>query len=275
MRLSALLASLTLVAILFAGCSGGDGDGDATTSSSSSSSASASSTGSSTSRSSTASSTGSASSTSTGSSAENKAPTGSVSAAINGTNATFTLTGADPDDDSLVWELEFGDGAKANGTSLPASITHEYPASANYTANYTVTDGQDRADYNVTVTITGGGAAVQSASTKWMAASTGCAAEYERIPPAAQAGNRVYGLVEVDPATVGLTYTAVIAWTAGPLALGADVSFYDAAGAFVEGNLVDGGPPVTLTGVVPDGAAFAVFTMCDIVNEASATYVVA
>jgi hypothetical protein len=276
MRLSALLATLTLVALLFAGCSADKGGDGTSTSSSSSASKTTSATGSSTSKSSTGTTT-SSSTTSTGAAA-NQAPTGSISAAVNGTNVTFSLTGADADGDDLSWELAFGDSsAKATGNALPTNLTHTYSA-GNYTANFTVTDGKEPRSFNVSVAITAGGGgsgAIQSAAVSWNAAFSGCAAEYERIPPAAAAGNAVYGLVEVDAATIGLTYTAVIDWTAGPIALGADVSFYDADGAFVEGNLVDGGPPVTLTGTVPAGAAFAVFTMCDAVAEASATYVVA
>lgn len=56
--------------------------------------------------------------------------------------------------------------------------------------------------------------------------------------------------------------------------MGADISFYDADGAFVDGTLVSGSPPVTMTGTVPTGAAFAVFTLCDAVDAAEATYTV-
>lgn len=152
MRTPALLAVLAILAVSFAGCSdGGDGEGDGTSSSSSSS---ASSTSTSTSRSST-STTRSSTSTSTGPAA-NKAPTGSLSASVNGTNATFKLTGSDPDKDALVWDLEFGDGNSTNGTTLPANVTHSYMnRTGNITANFTITDGKNPVTYNVTITLGG------------------------------------------------------------------------------------------------------------------------
>lgn len=274
MRLSALLASLTFLALAFAGCSGGgDDDGKGTTTSGSSSSASSSSA-----TSSSASSSGtttSATSTSTGPEA-NQPPTGGVSAVVNGTNATFSLTGTDADGDELSWELDYGDGsAKATGTELPANTTHQYVA-GNYTAQFTLSDGEETRAFNVTLAIgaAAGSAPLQAAAVSWNAGFAGCAAEYPQIPPVADAGNAFYGLVEVDAATIGFTYTAVIDWAEGPLALGADIAFYDADGAYIDGNLVSGGPPITATGTVPAGAVFAVLTMCDGAAEASATYVV-
>lgn len=154
MRIPAFLAILTISAMALAGCSGdGDGDGDSTTSSSSSSRSSTSAT--STSGSSSSSST-SSSSTSTGPS--NSPPTGSISVSVNGTNATFNMTGSDPDGDTFVWDLTFGDGNATNGTTLPANVTHQYSANltGNLTINYTITDGQDSTTYNVTITLGGG-----------------------------------------------------------------------------------------------------------------------
>ena len=156
MRILAFLAILTVSAMALAGCSGdGGGDGDATSSSSSSSRNSSSAT--STSRSSSISSSGSASSTSSGAPAENRAPTGSISVEVNGTNATFTLTGSDPDGDTLVWDLAFGDGSTANGTSLPAVVNHTF-AVGNYTAEYVLTDGTDPVAYDLLVTVAASGA---------------------------------------------------------------------------------------------------------------------
>lgn len=162
MRLTALLAALTFLTLAFAGCSDGGGDGEDTTTSSTSTSASA--TTSSSSSSSSASATTSASSSSTETSGpSNSPPTGSISASVNGTNVTFTLTGSDPDGDTLVWELDFGDGQKEDGTTLPATVEHVY-AVGNYTANFTVTDGTDPKTYDVEVAVAalaGGGAGGQ------------------------------------------------------------------------------------------------------------------
>lgn len=155
MRTLALMATLTMVALAFAGCSGdGDGDGD---SSSSSSSTSRSSSSSSTSTSRSATSTTSSTSTSTGPS--NRAPSGSISVAVNGTNATFALTGSDPDGDTLVWDLTFGDGNSTNGTSLPTNVTHIYSAAGNFTANFTITDGKSPVTYDLVVPVASGGSA--------------------------------------------------------------------------------------------------------------------
>jgi hypothetical protein len=153
MRTLALLAALTTVAMAFAGCSDGGGDGDSSTTSSSAS-GTASATGSSTSRSAT--STGSATSTSSGSTPQNRAPAGSISVAVNGTNATFTLTGSDPDGDTIVWDLAYGDGNGTNATSLPANVTHAYPSTGNFTANFTITDGASPVTYDVVLNVTGG-----------------------------------------------------------------------------------------------------------------------
>ncbi|MHB1260579.1 MAG: PKD domain-containing protein [Thermoplasmatota archaeon] len=155
MRTLALLATLTIVAMAFAGCTG-DGNGDGDSSSSSSSTSRSSSTSTSTSRSAT-STTGSSTTTSTGPS--NRAPSGSISVAVNGTNATFALTGSDPDGDTIVWDLTFGDGNSTNGTALPTNVTHVYSASGNFTANFTVTDGKSPVTYDLVVPVAGGGSA--------------------------------------------------------------------------------------------------------------------
>jgi hypothetical protein len=154
MRLTAVLAIACLVALAFAGCSGKDKDGGATSSSSSSSRSSTSATSSSTSHSATSTST-SSSSTSTG--PTNHAPTGAISAVLNGTAATFNLTGTDADGDSLVWDLDFGDGNATNGTALPTVATHTYVnVTGNVTVIFAMTDGQAPVSYNVTLNLTGG-----------------------------------------------------------------------------------------------------------------------
>jgi hypothetical protein len=155
MRLTAVLALACLLALAFAGCSGKDKDGGTSSSSTSSSHSSSSATTTSASSSSTS---HSSSSTSTGPQ-PNRAPTGSISALVNGTLATFTLNGTDPDGDALTWHLAFGDGNSTNGTSVPATLDHNYTApSGNLTVHYTLTDGKSPVTYNVTLNMTGGGA---------------------------------------------------------------------------------------------------------------------
>lgn len=165
MRLTAVLAITCLVALAFAGCSGKDKDGGATSSSSSSSRSSSSATSSSSSHSSTGTTTSSSSSTSTGPS--NSPPTGSISAVTNGTLAAFTLNGTDPDGDALSWTLAFGDGNSTNGTTLPATASHNYTAGGNFTANFTVSDGRHTAAYNVTVAVGAGATATQDFAGSW------------------------------------------------------------------------------------------------------------
>lgn len=268
-----LLLVTALTAMALAGCTGDtDGGDDASTTTSTSRSASGTATPT---RSATASATASSSSTSSSSPVANAAPTAGISVVVNGTLAAFSLTGGDADGDDLAWNLTFGDGGHTTGAVLPANATHTY-AVGNFTAELAVSDGQQVVKRNVTVSVTGGGtdATVQTASLTWNAAASGCLAEYPAIPPAAPAGNVAYGLVEVAAASIGRPYTAVITWTAGPLPLGADISFYDADGMYIDGNLVSGSSPVTAVGKVPAGSAFAVFTLCDAATSGSATYVV-
>jgi hypothetical protein len=156
MRLTALLASLAFVALAFAGCSDGGDDDDGTTTTTTTSTSRSVTTSSSSS--STTSSSSSSSSTTTTAAPANQAPSGSVSAAVNGTNVTFTLTGSDPDGDTVTWELELGDGTTEDGTTLPATVEHAY-AAGNYTVNFTITDGTDPVTYALEVPVVAGGGA--------------------------------------------------------------------------------------------------------------------
>jgi hypothetical protein len=95
----------------------------------------------------------------------NQPPTGSLSVAVNGTNATFTLQGSDPENETIVWDLDFGDGNSTNGTTLPAVVNHTYVlgnstgnatgnnSMVNFTAIFTITDGRDPVTYNATISV--------------------------------------------------------------------------------------------------------------------------
>lgn len=110
----------------------------------------------------------------------NQAPTGTISLALNGTNATFTLNGTDADGDALAWELDFGDGNATNGTTLPTVLNHTYVpgnatgngtgnatgnttgnatgnATGNITVVFTLSDGVHQVNYTVNVTLGPGG----------------------------------------------------------------------------------------------------------------------
>jgi hypothetical protein len=145
MRVSALLASLVLVALLFAGCSGkgGDDGGSVSTSGSATASKSASTTPSST--------------NSSGAPHANQAPTGSVAVSVPGgaapLNVTFALEGQDPDGDVLNWTLAFGDGAQANGTTLPSNVTHRFEVAGAYNATFTLDDGANQTSYHTLIDV--------------------------------------------------------------------------------------------------------------------------
>jgi hypothetical protein len=157
MRILAVLAVALLSTAVLAGCSddGGDEPSETTSSTSRSTTSAASST---TSRSST---TSSSSTGTTGPS--NTPPSGSISAVAGSgslpVRVNFTLTGSDPDGDVIVWDLAFGDGATDDGTTLPATVSHNYTTAGNFTAVFTITDGKESTDYDVAVAIAAGGAA--------------------------------------------------------------------------------------------------------------------
>lgn len=259
MRLSALLASLTVLALAFAGCSGdGDGDGISTSTSGSASGTGTTSGTSTSTENSTGSSTGSASSTSTGSSADNQAPTGNISASVNGTNATFTLTGSDPDGDTLVWDLTFGDGNSTNGTTLPATVNHTYAATGNLTVEFIVTDGDLRESSNVTITVgSAGGAATQDVDAEW-APATNPACLDESVPYDAIPGS--FAEFAVEAGTWNKEFTA----TFDSGAAQDHIMFLDTAGAILLHVTVGIPADATwvATGTVPANSVTGVFFGC-------------
>lgn len=254
MRLSALLASLTLVALLFAGCSG-DGDGGSTSTSSSATRSSAAS--SSTSRSSTATTTSTG--TTTTAAPANQPPTGSMSASINGTDVAFTLTGADADGDDLSWELDFGDGSgKATGMDLPANVAHTY-AVGNHTANFTLSDGTDATSYEVPVTVAaaGGGAAVQDVDFGYAVGGIMCADAPPAMVFGTPAADVFWSEWEILAETVGTPYLVEFTAANPALAIG-EIAFYNDADEQIDVNAAVS--PVT--GTVPAGAVHAMFVDC-------------
>lgn len=138
MRPLALLAVLACACVVFSGCAG-TGNGKASPSSTSSTSSSH------------ASSSSSSTSASNGTgNATNHAPTGTLAVLVNGTGASFNLTGGDSDGDNLTWTLAFGDGNATNGTALPAALNHTY-APGNYSANFTLRDGKAATSYTAAI----------------------------------------------------------------------------------------------------------------------------
>lgn len=256
----AWLTLALLLTLALAGCSsgGGDGDDDETSTTTTTSS-----TRTTTSRSSTT------SSTSTSSGPQNEAPTGSITATVNGTKVVFNLTGNDSDGDELSWTLSFGDGNSTEGSDLPASLNHTF-APGNYTAHYNLTDGAQTVGYNLTLNLTAGGGAKQIFEGSWTAPATGCGGPYDDWvfgTPAADVG---WAEVAIDAATIGKPYKAVFTVEqAAPVTSFVSISFYSSAEppAPPETSLLDGGgaaftPALEITGTVPAQAAFALFMTC-------------
>lgn len=267
MASKAALAVVLLLAASLAGCSGdGDGGGDSSSTSSSGSRITYTATRSTTSAASTS---GSATTTSTGP-APNQAPAGSIAASVNGTHATFNLTGSDPDGDALVWDLEFGDGNATNGTTLPASVTHTYNATGNLTATLTLTDGTARTSYNVTVAVAASGGGAQAFTGSWVG---GGAIACEQIingdnlhQDAGPGEGVLFVTFAIDPSSVGKDFTVAIAAEA-PAGL-YELDFYGQPGG--QGGTLAYFPStdptaVTMTGfggTVPEGSVSAVFFPC-------------
>jgi hypothetical protein len=162
MRALLAIASLALLTTALAGCANEDperfpdGLTDSSPSRSVTGSASSAPSGNS-SASATSTSTTSPSQNATASNGTNQPPTGVINVTINGTMAHFNLTGSDPDGDQLAWTLDFGDGNATNGTSLPASVPHNYTAAGNFSVNYTLSDGLNSTSYPFNITVGGAG----------------------------------------------------------------------------------------------------------------------
>jgi hypothetical protein len=155
MRVAAVVAVLAIVAVALAGCSGKDPDrypnGVPSTSPTSRSSSSGTTTSSHTS---------STGPDPGGNGTGNHAPVAHLAVDVNGTAANFTLDGTDADNDTLSWTLDFGDGNHTNGTSLPATVAHDYAASnvtGNLTASLNVTDGSATGQAHAVVALGAGG----------------------------------------------------------------------------------------------------------------------
>ena len=257
------LVAVLLLSLALAGCTGGDDDPEPTPSTSTTGTPPA---GSSSGTRTTTSSSGTSSSSGGPTGIPNRAPSSGLAAVANGTQVTFNLTGSDPDGDTLDWEITFGDGNLSEGRGLPASVVHNYTKAGNVTAWLNVTDGKLTASANVTVVLAaGGGGPIQSVAGTWTVGAFGCGAEYDPFPTQLKQGSGTgFFAIDIAPATIGRPYTLVMTWDATPAGLGGDIAFYDAEGAYVDGNLISGTSPLTFTGEVPEGASFAITSVCDV-----------
>ena len=197
----------------------------------------------------------------------NKAPTGTISASIPAggvpLNVTFTLTGTDPDKDPISWTLDAdGDGKADTKTdapaSFPATYAFVYQTAGSYTANFTLSDGKLSTSRTFLVNATGSGAG-QAASLTWTSGAYGCGEDYDTAVHAAPVAGTLYGELDVDAATYGLTFKADFGTFTG---LFEGIIFYDSAGAKVAGGAAVFADPAVVTGTVPDGAVFAQFYNC-------------
>jgi hypothetical protein len=77
-----------------------------------------------------------------------------------GATIEFTLEGADPDGDVLVWTLDMeGDAtAEYNGTVLPASVNHTFAAAGTFNVTFTLSDGKVEAVTTLSIAIAADGA---------------------------------------------------------------------------------------------------------------------
>jgi PKD domain-containing protein len=163
MRTLVAVACLAFLTMSLAGCSDQERYPNGANASSSSGSASPTAT---TSRSTTGSQTASGSSSSSssgpsgGSDANHPPSAGLTAAPVNGSaplNVTFSLSGSDADSDPLNWTLSFGDGNSTNGTSLPATVVHQYSLAGNFSVVLRVGDGRGgQSSANATVQVIGG-----------------------------------------------------------------------------------------------------------------------
>lgn len=92
--------------------------------------------------------------------APNHPPTASMLANTTGEaplNVTFLLNGTDADGDALAWTLDFGDNSTlANGTGLPANVTHFYAAAGLFNATLLVSDGNATTNATLTLSLAAG-----------------------------------------------------------------------------------------------------------------------
>ena len=182
---------------------------------------------------------------------------------VNGTDASFNLTGNDPDGDALNWTLSFGDNStNETGSLLPSNVTHAYLAGT-FNASFALTDGQLTATYNVTVTVEASAPAgeSQAVTAEWRTGGIGCLAPINPWVFGTPAnGVDVYEFA-VEPGTIGKPFTATFEATAAVLFWGVD--FFDGAPPAAP----RGGAPALAgagarAGTVATGAVHGLFYSC-------------
>lgn len=89
-------------------------------------------------------------------------PTANLTASpSNGTaplNVTFHVAGSVAAGHNATWTLAIGNASFANGTALPANVTHAFTEAGNHTVVLVVSDGRANATANVTIQVIAGNA---------------------------------------------------------------------------------------------------------------------
>lgn len=181
-------------------------------------------------------------------------------------NVTFLLNATDQDGDAMTWELDFGDGAMANGTfpqananasvapaatGQAANVTHLYTEAGLYNATLVVSDGKTTTNLTLALNITGGAPFEQFiASGTPDLACPQCSTAGANTGAGYRAGiNELDSwFVEIPAGAVGQPFTLVSESTDPDMVFRTSCA---SSGAAVGDSFVAAGPE---SGVVPEGA---------------------
>jgi hypothetical protein len=163
-------------------------------------------------------------------------------------NVTFMLNGTDPDNDTLNWTLDFGDGNTTNGTEIPTNVTYEYTQNGTYNVTLNVTDGNLSANSTIMINITSGGGGASFTDTASLPC-TQCSVAGANTGVGFRLGESGLDSVffELTPELAGLPFEATSSGTDPDLSFREDCD----GGAAVGDGFAEEGPE---HGTVPEGA---------------------
>jgi len=199
----------------------------------------------------------------------NNRPVASMSASVEGgmppLAVEFSVSASDADDgDELAWTIDAdSDGApdsEGGGDDLPATYTHTYNTVGTYVANFTVDDGTDTASQEITIVVSDVTPPGQQFAGDWADGSYSCTGN-SATPhvPGTPANGIWFAEMEVDPATIGMDFEA----TFESASLLFSVQFYDGSTPAANVDNFFAAEKV-VTGTIPAGAAWAVFSSCPV-----------
>jgi PKD domain len=182
-------------------------------------------------------------------------------------NATFALTGTDPDGDALNFTLSFGDGSAMNGSKLPTNVTHRFATLGNFTAMLVVTDGKHTVNATVTVHVVKGLAASppQKVTGSWTTGGPVSCEQFADEDDLHQTAGQTAGIDYVKFAVRADTMAKkfhVDVKSTNPVG-GWEVDFYDAGGKnldYFDSPLAP--TPTTVDGDIPVGSVTGIFFAC-------------